>query len=1086
MALKRTVSRKTTAGRVKGAAAPELKPTTATTERERLLHDRQVRQIESEMRNHELREARQVLEVSRDRYADLYDFAPVGFVTFDDQGVIREINLTAAGMLGEERTRFVGVPFHRHVAREDQALFREHLAKLSSAEERVVTELHLTRKDGSALPVVMQSVLSYDDEQKGYVCRTAITDITARKRVEQALRDSEARLRAVLDTAVDGIITIDERDTIESFNQAAEKLFGYRANEVIGQSLSLLMPSPHREQRDRYLVHYRETGERKVIGVGREVAGRRKDGSVFPLELSVSEVRLGGRRIFTGIVRDITQRKKVEAALSESERRFRHLVESTRIIAWEADFATWRISYVSAWAVEVLGYPLTDWFKDGFWVDHIHPEDREAAMKTCAERASQADDFELEYRMVAADGQTVWFHDIVHVVKGATGPVSIKGFLIDISKRKQAELALRESEERLRLALQASAMGTFEINFANDEEHWNTVEFELLGLKPGEAPASAETFFRFVHPNDIARVRAEWKEALRTGEFDSEFRIVRADGRERWLAGKGRFAFEDVPGENVLEAKGRASRFLGVNFDITERKRAEQRRHLLYETARLLAASNSVAETVPKLIQILAETFEWDVGEFWEAVAAPKKLRMVHVWHAPGRKLEAFVKHSLKLSIPMFGSLPGHVLSTREPEWIPEIARRSHFLRKREAARAGLRSALAFPIQLDQHILGVMAFLTHRVTDPDEDLLQMFVTLGRQIGQFMERKKAEEALREANEFGKQVIDGAETGIVVYDREGRFVVWNPFMERLSGCRAEEVRGRRTLELFPFLRQQHFEEMFARALAGEVFESPAAPFDVPEKGKQGWKVERFAPLRDAREQIVGVIVTVRDITERRRLESELLEASDREQQRIGHDLHDGLGQQLTGLEMKCFLLQEDLAANDLTANRERLLEQARQMSQALRECITVTRSLARGLSPVNLKTEGLMGALKQLAHTTHVPGRVECRFDCRTPVLLDSSQTAAHLFRIAQEAVNNALKHARTRRIDINLAHDHDGLRLQIKDDGRGLPKRRRSKSGMGLEVMRHRAHVIGAALEIESKPGQGVSVTCTLPLNHHEH
>ena len=156
----------------------------------------------------------------------------------------------------------------------------------------------------------------------------------------------------------------------------------------------------------------------------------------------------------------------------------------------------------------------------------------------------------------------------------------------------------------------------------------------------------------------------------------------------------------------------------------------------------------------------------------------------------------------------------------------------------------------------------------------------------------------------------------------------------------------------------------------------------------------------------------------------------------------------------------------------------------MGVALRECVALTRSLARGLAPVNLKADGLTGALEQLAHRAHLPGKIECRFVCHDPVILDNTQTAGHLYRIAQEAVNNALKHARTRRIHIDLALEQGALRLQIKDDGRGLSKKR--KPGMGLEVMRHRAHVIGASLEIESKPGNGVRVTCTLPLKNHEH
>ena len=325
------------------------------------------------------------------------------------------------------------------------------------------------------------------------------------------------------------------------------------------------------------------------------------------------------------------------------------------------------------------------------------------------------------------------------------------------------------------------------------------------------------------------------------------------------------------------------------------------------------------------------------------------------------------------------------------------------------------------------------------------------------------------------------MNGTQAGIIVYDREGRFLAWNSFMEQLSGYRAEEVLGRRTLEVFPFLLEQHFEEMFERALAGEVFGGADTPFTVPEKGRQGWKVERFAPLRDVREEIVGVIVAVRDITERRRLEVELLEISDREQRRIGHDLHDGLGQQLTGLEMKSFSLMEDLAAEDLAPSRKKLQEQASQINRALRDCITVTRSLAHGLAPAVISSDGLVGALDQLVRLTRLPGKIRCRFVCPVPVALENDQIAGHLYRIAQEAVSNALKHARTRQITIHLGREKGALRLRIKDDGRGLPKNRKPGAGMGLEVMRHRAHVIGASLEIDSKPGKGVTVTCTLPL-----
>jgi PAS domain S-box-containing protein len=135
-----------------------------------------------------------------------------------------------------------------------------------------------------------------------------------------ALRDSEERLRAIVETAVEGIVTIDARGIIESFNPAAERMFGYAAHEMIGQNVSVLMPSPERERHDGFIQNYLRTGQARIIGIGREVQGRRKDGSLFPMDLSVSEVRLADGRMFTGILRDITARKEGEGRLAAMAR----------------------------------------------------------------------------------------------------------------------------------------------------------------------------------------------------------------------------------------------------------------------------------------------------------------------------------------------------------------------------------------------------------------------------------------------------------------------------------------------------------------------------------------------------------------------------------------------------------------------------------------------------------------------------------------------------------------------------------------------------------------------------------------------
>jgi two-component system sensor kinase FixL len=157
-----------------------------------------------------------------------------------------------------------------------------------------------------------------------------------RDRAADAVGDALERYRGILDTAVDGIITIDERGIVESFNRAAERIFGYQAKDVIGRNVRMLMPEPYRAEHDGYIANYVHTGEARIIGIGREVQGRRKDGQVFPMELAVGAVRLSGGRVFTGIVRDITDRKHAEG---EAQRRLTELAHMARLVSM-GDLAT--------------------------------------------------------------------------------------------------------------------------------------------------------------------------------------------------------------------------------------------------------------------------------------------------------------------------------------------------------------------------------------------------------------------------------------------------------------------------------------------------------------------------------------------------------------------------------------------------------------------------------------------------------------------------------------------------------------------------------------------------------------------------
>jgi len=179
-----------------------------------------------------------------------------------------------------------------------------------------------SRQLGEALAEVQKEVHAREASEAGLRELTAELERRVADR-RRELEEKQRRVEAILETAVEGIVTINERGIIDSFNRAAEKMFGYRAAEVIGQNVSLLMPSPDRERHDGYLENYLRSGQPKIIGIGREVVAQRKDGALFPMDLSVSEVRVGERRLFTALLRDNTERRKLEqevATAAEHER----------------------------------------------------------------------------------------------------------------------------------------------------------------------------------------------------------------------------------------------------------------------------------------------------------------------------------------------------------------------------------------------------------------------------------------------------------------------------------------------------------------------------------------------------------------------------------------------------------------------------------------------------------------------------------------------------------------------------------------------------------------------------------------------
>ena len=398
--------------------------------------------------------------------------------------------------------------------------------------------------------------------------------------------DSAEHLRAILETAVEGIITIDERGTMESVNRAAEKLFGYAAAELIGINVKVLMPEPHRRQHDGYLANYQRTGHAKIIGIGREVIAQRKDGTTFPIELAVSEVRLSDRRVFTGFIRDITERKKAEHSLLYHAM----LVASSddAIIGKTLD------SVITSWnsgaerifgftAEEAIGQPITI----------IIPAERlgeERDIMARIKRGESLDHFETVRKR--KDHRLIDVSVTISPIRDASGAViGVSKLARDITAQKRADAALKESSEQRRIAIEVADLGTWDYHFDTGKVYWDKRCREMWGINEGTEIDYGNAISR-IHPDDRNGIEEALKQALsgvNDGLYHRDFRAVWPDGSVRWITSHGRVFFAGEGASRV------PVRFIGANQEITERKRAEEQ---LAQFTQTLAEKNKELETI--------------------------------------------------------------------------------------------------------------------------------------------------------------------------------------------------------------------------------------------------------------------------------------------------------------------------------------------------------------------------------------------------------------------------------------------------------------------------------------------------------
>jgi PAS domain S-box-containing protein len=1007
--------------------------------------------------------AQQVL-LSPDPYRTVVEDLTELICRFLPDGTITYVNEVYCRFFGKAHDELINRPWHPSAVAEDLSLIEARLQMLSPKTPVVVIENRVYDGRGRVRWMEFVNRAFFDDLGHLLETQSVGRDITERVLAEQRLQAGEQRWKFALESSGFGVWDWDLTSNKIFRSSQFKMMLGFGADEWIPGSENGWQPLVHPEDVPGTEQAVSDHLLQKSDDFVREFRMRCKDGSwKWVMGRGKVTLRDGENRAMrmTGTLEDISRRKAAEereahnlqlivegapytAVLEAIVRSVEAGHEGMRCSIMLADKTGTRLEMAAAPSLPEFvrkaldGTPITSdvgicgvatFTGRRVICPDIRADARLAAYHKLSEKARLNSCWSEP--MVSGTGQVIGafacYRREVYTpnqaeVQAITAAARLAALAIEGEKRR---LELQVSEERYARAMRATTDGLWDWNLITGETYLSPRWKQMLGFEDGELLGKdQDAFMSRLHPEDWPRVKAARQEHFeKRVPYQVELRLRTKNGDFRWFLTRG---------EADWNEEGLPVRMTGTISDISDRKQAEQA--LRESEQRFRAVFEQAAVGVAEM--------ETATGRF---LNVNQRICDINL-----RTREEMQKLTFK-DVTYAEDLPHSVKKMAE---LKAGRIRSYNLEKRNVLPDGSLkwvnvtvSPMWLPGETPERHVAVVEDIT-------------------------ERKKVELDYLIELAYSQALVSHTSAFIAVLDLKGGFVYANSAFSSTMGYTQDQIIGRTPWELglMDAAETARSQERFARLLRGE--DNP--PVDSRLRARNGeWRIVelRSTITRKPDGSYDRIVVTGTDMTERNRLQQEVLRVVEQEQARVGHDLHDGVGQTMTGIVSLLEALESDLQGD--------ARQQAQRIHELLRQSVSEVRRMSHGLSPTGVKYRGLVGALQLLAETVRTNFRTPCVCDVDPGIKMLSNDIETHLFRIAQEAVNNALRHGKPSQIKISLQQTGPmEAELRIEDDGAGMKKAKPGKkNGIGVRVMDYRANLIGARLTIKSKAKRGVVVSC---------